>query len=153
MKIKSKSSLFKLSFSLPIILFFLLIGLQTNFAQSTNPDTPTNLTSGIIEGTNSGGRTDVKTLYYAFNVVKGNLKITLDVTPNDKNDGGGVVQWTLMNTKFATLKYDNLAATRVAERQVKDLPVTLKRRIIMKITVDGNVSYKFKLEGSAVNFR
>lgn len=124
---------------------------QANFAQSTDPDKPTTLTQGVINGSSSGGLSDEKTFYYAFNVVKGTLTLTLDVVPLAKNDGGGLVQWTLMNTKFEKLKYDVLSAQGSPERQVKDLPVTIKRRIIMKIVVSGNINYKFKLEGSAVN--
>lgn len=125
---------------------------QTNFAQSSDPDAPTNLTSGTVSGTSSGGLSDEKTYYYAFDVKKGTLTLTLDVIPVNKSDAGGLVQWTLMNTKFANLKYDNLAAQGSPGRQVKDLPVTIKRRIIMKIVVSGNINYKFKLAGSAVNF-
>ncbi len=138
----------------PAILFFVLtlIMPQTNFAQSSDPDAPTALTKGVIEGSSSGGSSDEKTYYYTFDVVKGTLTLTLDITPLNKSDAGGYVEWSMMDTKFATLKYDNLSAQGSPERQVKDLPVTIKRRIIMKIVVSGNINYKFKLAGSAVNF-
>ena len=135
---------------LPIFLTAIL--LQTNFAQSTDPDRPTALTNGVIEGSSAGGLSDEKTYYYAFNVNKGTLTLTLDITPLNKSDAGGFAAWTLLNTKFATLKSDVLSAHSSPERQVKDMPVTIKRRIIMKIVVSGNMNYKFKLEGSAVNF-
>lgn len=121
-------------------------------AQSSDPDKPTALTKGAISGSSAGAMSDEKTFYYSFDVKPGTLTLTLDVIPVNKSDGGGLVQWTLMNTKFAQLKYDNLAAQNSPERQVKDLPVTVKRKIIMKIVVAGNINYKFKLEGSAANF-
>lgn len=135
-------------------LFFILITAfsQTNFAQSSDPDRPTALSKGVIEGSSSGGLSDEKTYYYAFNVTKGTLTLTLDIIPLNKSDGGGFVAWTLLNTKFATLKSDVLSAQGSPGRQVKDMPVTVKRRIIMKIIVSGNMNYKFKLEGSAANF-
>lgn len=139
-----------------ILIFLSIVSIailsQTNFAQSSDPDKPTALTKGVINGSSSGGLSDEKTYYYAFDVKPGTLTLTLDITPLNKSDGGGLVQWTLLNTKFAQLKYDNLSAQGSPERQVKDLPVTVRRRIILKIVVAGNMNYKFKLEGSAVNF-
>lgn len=139
----------------PLFLLIVSIGFlsQTNFAQkSSDPDDPVFLTKGLIEGSTAGGLSDEKTYYFAFDVKKGTLTLTLDVVPVNKSDGGGLVQWTLMNVKFATLKYDNLAAQGSPNRQVKDMPVSVKRRIIMKIVVSGNINYKFKLAGSAVSF-
>ena len=118
-------------------------------AQSTDPDKPTALTA-TINGNSSGGLSDEKTYYYAFQVNKGTLSLTLDVTPLDKSDGGGIVQWTLLDGKFNKLKYDNLAAQGTAERRVKDMPVTIKRRMILKLTVSGNIDYKLQTSGSAV---
>lgn len=130
------------------LIFFLLL-MAPAFAQSTDPDKPTALTS-TITGSNTGGLSDEKTYYYAFQVNKGTLTFTLDVTPQDKSDGGGIVAWTLLDSKFAKLKYENLAAQGTAERQVKDMPVTIKRRVVLKLTVSGNVEYKLQTSGSAV---
>ena len=133
------------------LLFSLLVFTSSALGQSSDPDKPTVLTKNVINGSSTGAMSDEKTFYYAFDVKPGTLTLTLDVIPQNKSDGGGLVQWTLMNAKFAKLKYDNLAATRTPERQVKDLPVTIKRRVIMKIVVGGNINYKFKLVGTAVN--
>ncbi|MCW5872541.1 MAG: hypothetical protein KIS61_35150, partial [Candidatus Eremiobacteraeota bacterium] len=100
-----------------LLVFLFLI--SPALAQSTDPDKPTPLTSSVT-GTSSGGLSDEKTYYYAFMVNKGTLTLTLDVTPLDKSDGGGIVQWTLLDSKFAKLKYDNLAAQGTPQRQVKD---------------------------------
>jgi len=80
------------------------------------------------------------------------LTWTLDLTPTNKSDGGGLLQWTLLTPKFEKLKYDNLSAQGSPERQIKDMPVTIKRRVILKIVVSGNVGYEIGLAGSAVNF-
>ncbi|MEO6590654.1 MAG: hypothetical protein ABIP06_15265 [Pyrinomonadaceae bacterium] len=130
-------------------IFVLAIFTVSAFAQSTDPDKPISLTKNSIAGSSSGGLSDEKSYYYAFDVKPGTLTMTLDVIPVNKSDGGGLVQWTLMTTKFAKLKYDNLSAQGTEERQVKDLKITIKRRIIMKITVSGNINYKFKFEGNA----
>lgn len=130
------------------LLVFLFL-MAPALAQSTNPDKPTPFANPIT-GNSSGGLSDEKTFYYAFMVNKGMLTLTLDVTPLDKSDGGGLVQWTLLDSKFAKLKYDNLAAQGSAQRQVNDLPVTIKRRIILKLTVSGNIDYKLQAGGSAV---
>ncbi len=101
--------------------------------ESTDPDTPTALSESTINGVNSSNMSEDNTYYYIFNVNKGTLTWTLDLTPTNKSDAGGVLQWTLLSPKFEKLKYDNLSAQGSLERQVKDMPVTIKRRIILKI--------------------
>lgn len=139
---------------IPAILLIALTALtaQTNFAQSTDPDSPTVMTSGTISGTNTSNINEENTYYYTFDVNKGMLTLTLDLTPANKSDAGGFLQWTLLTTKFEKLKYDNLPAHASPERQVKDMTVTIKRRTILKIVVSGKTGYKIKLSGSAVNF-
>ena len=132
-----------------LILLILLL-LAPVWAQSTDPDKPSALSGGQIEGTSTGGLSDTKTYYYAFDVVKGTLSLTLDVTPQDQKDGGGLVAWTLLTPKFQQLKYDNLAAQGTPGRQVKEMPVTIKRRIILKLEASGNIGYKLKFGGSAL---
>ncbi len=135
----------------PTILSIFLVTIMSGniFAQSTDPDNPTRLTGNTISRTNAANLSDDQTFYYAFDVVKGTLEWTLDLTPTNKSDGGGVLQWTLLTPKFEKLKYDVISAQGSPERQIKDLPVTIKRRIILKIVVSGNVEYKIKLNGSA----
>ena len=121
------------------------------WAQSTDPDKPTPLTGGqIVDSVTTGSLSDSKTTYYAFNVDKGTLNVKLDVTPLDSGDGGGLVEWTLLDTKFQQLKYDNLAAQGKANRQIKELPVSMKRRIIMKVSAAGNIDYAFTISGTAL---
>ena len=63
---------------------------------------------------------------------------------------GGYLQWTMLTTKFAQFKEDVLTAQGSPQRQVNDWPVTIKRKIVLKIVVSGNARYKIKLEGSVV---
>lgn len=146
MNINSRT-LFK-TFALFVLTFF---PISAAFAQSTDPDAPTVLTEGVIEGMNSSRLSENNTYYYEFNVNKGTLSLTLDLIPTNRSDGGGLLQWKLLNSKFERLKDDVLSASSSPERQVKDMPVTIKRRIILKIVVAGNVGYKLKLSGTAVN--
>ncbi|GHB95433.1 hypothetical protein [Thermomonas carbonis] len=136
---------------------FLLLALavlpaQATFAQSTDPDAPTLVTEHTISGINASNLSEDNTYYYAFDVRKGTLTWTLDLMPTNRSDAGGVLQWTLLTPKFDKLKYENLSAQGSPARQVKDLPITIKRRIIVKLVVSGNASYKIKLSGSAVDF-
>lgn len=131
------------------LIFFLTV--SSAWAQSTDPDNPTPLQEGkIVASVSTGSLSEPKTTYYAFNVDKGTLDLKLDVTPRDSHDGGGLVEWTLLDTKFQQLKYDNLAAQGKPNRQIKELPVTTKRRIIMKISAAGNIDYAFTLGGTAL---
>lgn len=142
----------KLFASAALSLVLAVLPSQACFAQSTDPDAPTVLTESAIEGMNSSNMSEDNTYYYAFDVNKGTLSLTLDVIPTNRSDAGGLLQWTLMSTKFQKLKYDNLSAQGSPERQMKDMPVTVKRRVILKLVVSGNAGYKIKLSGSAVNF-
>ncbi len=118
-------------------------------AQSTDPDAPTPLKSGAFSGTiTTGGLSDSKTTYYTFDVDKGQLEVTLDVSPLNPSDGGGLISWTLLDSKFQQLRFENLAAQGTAQRQVKEIPVTIKRTIIMKVTAAGNADYSFRLGGT-----
>jgi len=118
-------------------------------AQSTDPDHPSPISSGMITGSHSGGLSDTTAYYYYFDVNKGTLTGIFDLIPNNRSDGGGLMSWTLMTAKFQDLKYDNMSAQGTPDRKVKDMPVTIKRRIILKLEISGNVSYKIKLNGSA----
>lgn len=132
-----------------LLLLLTLLSLPA-LAQSSDPDKPTHLTGGVVTGSQSGGLSDETTTYYAFEVDKGTLTLTLDVTPVNSSDGGGIVAWTLLDSKFQTLKYENLAAQGSPGRQVKEMPITIKRRIVMKVVSSGNITYKIQLAGSAL---
>ncbi len=124
---------------------------SNSFAQSTDPDNPTLLTNNMIEATNAGGLNDERTYYYRFNVSKGTLIYTLDLKPTNRSDAGGYFEWAMLDAKYQNLTSDVLTAHGSPERQVKELPITIKRQIILKIVVSGNAAYKIRLSGSAVS--
>lgn len=122
---------------------------NTTFAQSNDPDNPTPLRNGIINGESTGGVSDKKTYYYSFNVKPGMLTLTLDIDPV-KGTGGGVVYWSYLDTKFKVLKYDAYAAQGSPGRKVNDSKITVKRKIIFKLEVEGSMSYKLRFSGSGL---
>ena len=128
-------------------LFTIALVSETLIAQSSDPDAPTLLQSKTIKGEHSSGLNDESVHYYTFNVEPGTLTLTLDIKPINKSDAGGFLSWTLMDTKFQTLKTDVLSAQGSADRQVTDMPVTKKRQVILKSEVSGTMTYKIKLEG------
>ncbi len=130
------------------IILVLLIS-TTNFTQSTSPDSPTPLKNGTIIGESTGGVSDKKTYYYTFNVKLGTLTLTTDIDPV-KGTGGGVVYWTYLDTKFKQLRYDAYAAQGSPTRKVNDAKITVKRKIIFKLEVEGQMSYKLKFSGNAL---
>lgn len=137
-----------------VVMIAVLITAANITAQSTNPDAPTRLTNGVIEGINRTAQGEKKTYYYSFDVTKGNLNLVVDlVPPNSQSDGGGVLDWTLMSAKFEKLKWDIKSAQGSPERVVKDYPVTVKRKLIIKVVVGGNLDYKLKFSGSATSFK
>ncbi|MFV0389131.1 MAG: hypothetical protein ACK5NT_10285 [Pyrinomonadaceae bacterium] len=144
MKTKNSNKFLAVIFSAFTIVTF------TSFAygQSSDPDSPTRVSEGTITGSVSTSASDQKTYYYTFNVKPGNLILTTDMYPV-KGTGGGVLQWTYLNSKFKKLRYDVYAAQGSPERKVDDAKVTIKRRIILKLVVEGSFKFKLKFSGSA----
>lgn len=134
------------------VLFSIIAALlvsSSNLAQSTNPDAPTPLKGGTIIGESTGGVSDKKTYYYTFNVKPGTLTLTTDIDPV-KGTGGGVVYWTYLDTKFKQLRYDAYAAQGSPTRKVNDAKITVKRKIILKLEVEGQMSYKLRFSGNGL---
>ena len=120
------------------------------FAQSDDPDKPSALTNGVIEGESISNLQDDKTYYYSFNVKPGTLTLTVDINPV-KGTGGGTLAWHYLDAKFKQLKYDIYSASSASERKVDDVKVTIKRKIILKIVTGGKFRYKLKFSGTALN--
>lgn len=131
-----------------LVAAFLFFG-QYAMAQSSDPDAPTRLTDGSIVGESTGGVSDKKTYYFSFDVKPGTLTMTTDIDPV-KGTGGGVVYWTYLTTRFQQLRYDAYAAQGGPVRKVNDAKITVKRKIILKLEVEGQMSYKIKFSGSAL---
>lgn len=132
-------------FSIALITIFSSV----NFAQSTDPDNPTPL-NGTIEGKTSGNLYDDKTYYYSFNVKPGAINIVVDLDPV-KGTGGGTIRIHYLDTKFKELmRYESYSTVNSPDRKVIDFKTRSKRKIILKIVVGGNFSYKIKVSGSGL---
>lgn len=131
-----------------LIAAFAIFG-QYAMAQSSDPDAPTRLTDGSIVGESTGGLSDRKTYYFSFDVKPGTLTMTTDMDPV-KGTGGGVIYWTYLTTRFQQLRYDSYAAQGGPVRKMNDAKITVKRKIIFKLEVEGQMSYKIKFSGSAL---
>lgn len=131
--------------------FFVIAPHNIN-AQSSDPDAPTRLTDGSIVGESTGGVSDKKTYYFSFDVKPGTLTMTADMDPV-KGTGGGVVYWTYLTTRFKQLRYNAWAAQGSSVRKIDDAKITVKRKIILKLEVEGSMGYKIKFSGSALNRR
>ncbi len=118
-----------------------------SFAQSTDPDNPSPVTNGVIEGSVSGNLNDDKVYYYVFYVQKGPFDLTVDIEPT-KETGGGLIQWFYLDSKFERIKWDQVSAQGTPERRVMSSTALSKQKVILKVVVGGNFSYKMKFSGS-----
>jgi hypothetical protein len=141
--------IFKTSFHLGALLLAAAVFASQASAQSSDPDRPSPLTNGTIVGESTGGVSDKKTYYYSFNVRPGSLTMTTDMDPV-KGTGGGVIYWTYLDSRFKQLRYDAYAAQGGPVRKVNDAKITVKRKIILKLEVEGQMSYKIRFTGSAL---
>jgi len=142
-----KTNFFGTAFSLLFVLF--LFG-TTVFAQSADPDNPTIVTQSVVQWNNPGiGETAV--FYYTFTAGPGVLKVTTDqksngITANPK------LSWQLMDANFKELESEDFYQVTTSERKVKDIKLTRKQKVILKVKVDEEVvNFKFQFAG-AVNF-
>jgi len=136
-------------FGLFMMAAFFFTAPQNVSAQSSDPDAPTRLTDGTIVGESTGGVSDKKTYYFSFDVKPGTLTMTTDMDPV-KGTGGGVIYWTYLTTRFKQLRYNAWAAQGSPTRKMDDAKITIKRKIILKLEVEGQMSYKIKFSGSAL---
>jgi len=121
---------------------------QVSFAQSSDPDSPTLISNGIIAGESNWSASDKKTFYYSFDVKPGTLTLTTDIDPA-KGTGGGLINWTYLDAKFRRLKTDVYYAQGAPERKINDAKITIKRKVILKLEVEGFHNYKMRFSGSA----
>ena len=120
---------------------------SSTFAQSTDPDNPTPLTQNTFQGRFPGGDETV-VYYYAFTAGPGILKITAD------QKSGGItamenLSWTLLDANFKELATEDFYGVTVSEWKVKDIKLTKKGKVILKVKVTDDVqNFKFQLAGA-----
>ena len=139
-----KTKFSKVAFSLLSVLFLFNVAA---FAQSTDPDNPTVVTQSMIQGKNPGnGETVV--YYYTFTAGPGVLKVTTD------QKSGGItasanLSWELKDANFINLGSEDFYGVTTSERKVKDIKLTKKQRVILKVVVTEDVeNFKFQLTGA-----
>ncbi len=125
------------------------IASQSINAQSSDPDAPTRLSDGSIVGETTGGLSKSKTYYFTFNVKPGTVTMTVDIDPV-RSTGGGLINWTYLTDRFKQLRTDVYNAQGSPKREIDDAKITVKRKIILKLVVEGDMSYKIKFSGSGL---
>jgi hypothetical protein len=116
-------------------------------AQSTDIDSPTALTSTVIEGEGDGKG---ETVYYSFTALKGDVKITVDA----KTDGYSTpVQIALLDEDGKELLPIYVVALGESRREVKTRRFVRDTKVILKITTRNDnevklLTYRIKLDGT-----
>ena len=142
-----KTNFFEMAFSL---LFVFVLFNAATFAQSTDPDSPTVVTQSVVQWKVSGKGKDV-VYYYTFTAGPGVLKVTTD------QKSGGIIanpklSWELTDASFNNLESDDLDQAGTLERKVKEIKLTKKQKVILKVGVAEDVNlFKFQFTG-AVSF-
>ena len=142
-----KTNFFEMAFSL---LFVFVLFNAATFAQSTDPDSPTVVTQSVVQWNVSGKGKNV-VYYYTFTAGPGVLKITTD------QKSGGItampnLSWELTDENFKAIESEDFYGVTTSERKVKEIKLTKKQKVILKVTVTDDVeNFKFQFAG-AVNF-
>jgi hypothetical protein len=121
---------------------------NSNSAQSGNPDKPTPLSSSELKG--SLGGTD-KELYYSFIAGPGKVTVTVDIKASE-----GVANMTLnfSSAESADVLVMPLATHRGSKREVDSFDLDERQTVVMKLASTGTYrgSYQIRLGGS-VDFK
>jgi len=134
------------AFALMTVLMFAAF-INSNSAQSRNPDNPTPLSSAELKGSLGGAD---KEFYYSFVAGPGKVTVTVDIKGTE-----GVASMTLnfSGAKSADLLVMPLATHRGSTREVESFNLDKRQTVVMKLASTGsyNGSYLIRLEG-AVDF-
>ena len=116
-------------------------------AQSTDMDSPTALTSNIIEGEGDG---KAETVYYSFTATKGDVKVTVDAKTDDRSTP---LRVTLMDEDGKELLPIYVVAKGSSTRAVGTKRFVRETKVIVRIRMDDDpqvklLTYKIKLDGA-----
>ncbi|MEO6588525.1 MAG: hypothetical protein ABIP06_04275 [Pyrinomonadaceae bacterium] len=140
-----KTNLFYMAFSL---LFVFVVSNAAAFAQSTDIDNPTVVTQSVVQGKHPGNTEEDVVYYYTFTAGPGILKITTD------QKSGGItgnynLSWELTDTNFNEIESEIFYGTTTLERKVKEIKLTKKQKVILKVELDDDVQlFKFQFTGA-----
>jgi hypothetical protein len=133
-------------YSFLLTLLLLTLGAATAAAQSSDPDSPTQMTSNVVEGEGDG---HAAAFYYRFAGGPGDVKIAVD----GKTDGySSPLKVELMDEDGKTLESVYVVAVKTGKREVKKFHVIRQQPVIMKVSMQDDpdiklLTYKIKLEG------
>ena len=133
------------------LLFVFVLFNAATFAQSTDIDNPTVVMQSTVQGKHPGNTEEAVVYYYTFTAGPGVLKVTTD------QKSGGIIanpklSWELTDASFNNLESDDLDQAGTLERKVKEIKLTKKQKVILKVGVAEDVNlFKFQFTG-AVSF-
>ncbi len=130
------------------LLFVFVLFNAAAFAQSTDPDSPTLVTQTMVQGKITGEAT---AYYYTFTAGPGVLKVTFDLK-SQTTSSGAFMNWQLTDANFKELESGNIFnANAAGERQVKEINLTKKQKVILKAEGSANSppgNFKFQFTGA-----
>jgi hypothetical protein len=136
---------FGMAFSL---LFVFALFNAATFAQSTDVDNPTVVTQSVVQGKHPGNTEETVVYYYTFTAGPGILKVTTD------QKSGGItasanLSWELTDANFNMLGSEDFYQVTTLERKVKEIKLTKKQKVILKVEVTEDVKFfKFQFTGA-----
>ncbi len=135
------------SFILSLLMMISLTFIGAASAQSTDIDSPTMLTSNVIEGEGDG---KAETFYYSFTANKGDVKVTVDAKTDNYSTPFRV---TLMDEDGNELMPIYVVAKDTGQRQVVTKRFVRDTKVIVRIALDKDahvklLTYKIKLDGA-----
>ena len=119
----------------------------SSHAQSTDIDNPTAMTSTTIEGAGDGKG---ETVYYSFDAMKGDVKITVDAKTDYYSTP---VQVTLLDENAKELLPIYVVAKGESQREVRTRYFVRDQKVIVRISTRDDsavklLNYKVRVEGS-----
>lgn len=133
--------------NLILLMILSLTFISATQAQSNDMDSPTALTSNIIEGEGDG---KAETVYYSFTTTKGDVKITVDAKTDDRSTP---LRVSLLDEDGNELLPIYVVAKGAGAREVKTKRFVRETKVILKIRMDDDkdvklLTYKIKLDGA-----
>ena len=132
-----------------IVLAILALANFSASAQSTDIDNPTAMTSTTIEGAGDGKG---ETVYYSFDAMKGDVKITVDAKTDYYSTP---VQVTLLDENAKELLPIYVVAKGESQREVRTRYFVRDQKVIVRISTRDDsavklLNYKVRVEGSVI---
>jgi len=133
--------------NLILLMILSLTFVSATQAQSTDMDSPTALTSNVIEGEGDG---TAETVYYSFTATKGDVKVTVDAKTDDRSTP---LRVTLLDEDGKELLPIYVVAKGTGAREVGKKRFVRDTKVILRIRMDDDkdvklLSYKIKLDGA-----